>query len=162
MPNSVPRLYLDANVLIAYLANESTRAAVVAELFDEARNGDVELLTSVLSVTEVAYIVTDLTSVASNADEDEIRALWTPASPIGLTDVSFRIAERARSIIRTARSSGKRGVKPADAIHLASAEVNECDHFFTYERDSTRSQWDELIEPSLAEPFTNNPQLDLG
>ena len=162
MPSSVPRLYLDANVPIAYLANEPTRAAVVAGLFDDARNGDVELLTSVLSVTEVAFIATGHSSHDSNADEDEISALWTPASPIGLTDVSFRIAERARSIIRTARSSGKQVVKPADAIHLASAEVNECDHFFTYERESTRSQWDGLIEPSVAEPFTQKPQLDLG
>ena len=39
MPNSVPRLYLDANVPIAYLANEPTRAPVVAGLFDDARNG---------------------------------------------------------------------------------------------------------------------------
>ena len=147
---------------IAYLANEPTRAAAIAGLFDDARSGDLELLTSVLSVTEVAYIVTDHMSLGSNADEDEISTLWTPTSPIRLTDVSFRIAEHARSIIRTARSSGKRGVKPADAIHLASAEVNECDYFFTYERDSTRSQWDGLIEPSVAEPFTNNPQLDLG
>ena len=147
MTNSRQRVYLDANVIIAYLADEAGRASVAAALLEDAQRGNIELLTSVLSVTEVAFIASDHASDASNADESAIKALWSPGSPIRLTDISIRIAERARSIIRIARSKGMRSVKPADAIHLASAEVHGCDRFFISERETARAQWDELAAP---------------
>ena len=40
-----------------------------------------------------------------------------------------------------------RSVKPADAIHLASAEIHGCDRFFISERETARAQWDELAAP---------------
>lgn len=125
MPNSRQRVYFDANVIIAYLADEAGRASVAAALLEDAQRGNIELLTSVLSVTEVAFIASDHAPDVSNADESAIEALWSPGSPIRLTDISIRVAERARSIIRAARSRGMRSVKPADAIHLASAKCTD-------------------------------------
>ena len=163
MTNSPRRAYLDANVLIAYLANEPGRGPVVASLLEDAERGSIELLTSVLTVTEVAFVASDHASGdGPSAEEDNIAKLWVPESPVKLTDVSMRVAERARDIVRTARSSDMKGVKPPDAIHLASAEVHGCQHFFTYEGETTRAQWAHWVALAVDEPYTDNPQLDLN
>lgn len=161
MSSSPQRVYFDANVFIAYLANEARRAPVVASLLEDAGRGRVELLTSVLSVTEVAFVASDHASGDSDADADEIAKLWIAESPIKLTDVSMRIAERAREIVRVSRRSSMKGVKPPDAIHLATAEMHSCDRFFTYEAATTRAQWGHWVALDIDEPFTDNPQLDL-
>lgn len=162
MTNSPRRVYLDANVFIAYLANEPGRGPVVASLFEDAKRGRIELLTSVLTVTEVAFVASEQTSSNPNAEEDAIAKLWVPESPVKLTDISMRVAERAREIVRVTNRSGIRGVKPPDAIHLASAEVHGCQDFFTYEGETTRDQWERWVELTVSEPYTENPQLDLN
>lgn len=53
------RAYLDSNVLIAYAANEEGRAGTVQSVLDDARDEKIELYTSVLSITEVAFVATD-------------------------------------------------------------------------------------------------------
>ena len=154
---------MDANVFIAFLANEVRRAPVVASLLEDAERGRIELLTSVLSVTEVAFLASDHASGgAPSAEEDTIAELWVPESPVKLTEISMRVAERARDIVRMARRSDMKGVKPPDAIHLASAEVHGCQHFFTYEGETTREQWEHWVAPAVNEPYTDNPQLDLN
>ena len=47
--------YADANVLLAYVGNEPGRADIVEALLDEARRGVIEIITSVLSIAEVAF-----------------------------------------------------------------------------------------------------------
>lgn len=162
MTNSPRRAYLDANVFIAYLANEAGRASVVASLLEDAERGRIELLTSVLSVTEVAFVASEHESSDPNSGEDAIAKLWVPESPVKLTDISMRIAERARDIVNRARQSELRSVKPPDAIHLASAVVHGCQHFFTYEGETTREQWKNWVALAVNEPYTENPQLDLN
>lgn len=162
MTNRPSRVYLDANVLIAYVANEQDRAGVVAAVLGDARDEKIELFTSALSIAEVAYISTDQHGVDPLGNEEAIDQLWIPASPINVMDVSIRVARDARTIIRQSRSSSTRTVKPADAIHLASATINECDCIFTYERESTRIQWRALIGLSVTEPILDEPRLDIG
>lgn len=158
------RVYLDANVLIAYLADEPGRADVIQAVLHDARNGRTALFTSVLSIAEVAYISAHHSDApASHADargvDDEaaIDELWYPASPIGLLDVSVMVAREARKIIRQAKSSGMRGIRSADAIHLASATVYRCDRFFTYENEASRAQWQNLIQANISDPFPDEP-----
>ncbi len=59
MKNRPHRVYLDSNVIIAFLTGEVDRASVVQSLFEDAQDKKVELVTSVLSVTEVAFIASD-------------------------------------------------------------------------------------------------------
>lgn len=162
MTNSPRRAYLDANVFIAYLANEAGRGPVLASLFEDAERGRIELLTSVLTVTEVAFVASEQASSDPTAEEDAIAKLWVPESPVKLTDISMRVAERAREIVRMTSRSDMRGIKPPDAIHLASAEVHGCHDFFTYEGETTRDQWERWAELTVTEPYTENPQLDLN
>lgn len=162
MTNSPRRAYLDANVFIAYLANEAGRASVVASLLEDAEHRRIELLTSVLSVTEVAFVASEHASGDSDADENAIAQLWIPESPIKLVDLSMRIAERAREIVRASRKSNMRRIKPPDAIHLATAEMNGCDRFFTYEAETTRPQWEHWVALTVSEPFSDHPRLDFN
>ena len=155
------RAYLDANVLIAYVANEDGRAGIVQSVLDAARDEKIELLTSVLSITEVAFVATDEADDPVGSEE-AIDQLWVPASPIHLLDISTRIAREARAIIRQSRSLGTKTVKPADAIHLASASIHDCDRVFTHEKEATRDGWAELIGLTVAEPFLDEPRLDIS
>ena len=161
MPVRPPRVYIDACVLLAYVGNEEGRADTVQSILDDARNSRIELLTSALSITEVAYVATGPHDDISSAGETKIDQLWTPASPIILVDVSETVARAARSVIRQAWGEGVGGVRSADAIHLATAQLQKCDRFFTYENETTRKRWDGLIRADVAEPFSDSPQLGL-
>lgn len=145
-------------MLLAYLSNEEDRADTIQSVLDDARSQRVRLLTSVLSIAEVAYIAAD--SGDPSASEDSIDQLWTPASPITLIDISQQVARRARGVIRKARQEGFRRVRSADAIHLASADMEGCSLFFTYEKQTTREKWDSLISATVSEPYTESPRLD--
>ena len=160
MQISPQRVYLDANVLIAYLADEPGRSDVVQTVLHDARHDRATLLTSVLSIAEVAYISTHDSDAHSSHStlhgvhgEAAIDELWDTASPIGLLDVSVVVARKARRIVRQAKISGMRGVRSADAVHLASAAVYGCDRFFTYENAASCAQWQNLIPASVSVPF---------
>ncbi len=161
MTASPPREYLDANVLIAYVANEEGRAGVVESVLEDARGGRIELPTSVLSITEVAFISTDQVDGELADSEEAIDQLWVPSSPINVVDVSTRVAREARAIIRQSKRQGTKAIKPADAIHLASAAIHQCARLFTYEKEATRGQWEDLIRLRVAEPFLDEPRLDI-
>ena len=153
------RVYLDANVLLAYVSDEPGRVDTVQSLFEDAESSVVDLSTSYLSITEVAYIASDQELSGGTAGEARIDELWTPSSPISLAEISIPVALKARSVIREAHQKGIKGVRSADAIHLASAEVNGCDRFFTYEKKSTRAGWNTLIQPDITAPYVDKPRL---
>ena len=153
------RVYVDANVLLAYVSDEPNRADTVQSLLEDADSGTVHLSTSYLSIAEVAYIASDQEPNGGTAGEARIDELWTPSSPITLAEISIPVARKARSVIRKARLNRVKGVRSADAIHLASAEVNGCDRFFTYEKRSTRVVWDTLIQPDISKPYVEAPRL---
>ena len=138
------------------------RADAVQAVLQDARDQRIELLTSVLSIAEVAYIATEHGGGRDTSDEAAIDELWVPSSPIKLVDVSAIVAREARSIVRQARDRGMRGIRSADAIHLASAAIYQCDRFFTYENETTCSQWNSLVQASVSGPFSDKPQLGFG
>jgi predicted nucleic acid-binding protein len=156
MPVSLRRIYFDACVLLAYIGNEAGRADIVQALLDE-----IEILTSVLSITEVAYGAQERDDGLTAEGEAAIDTLWTPASPITLVDISQTLAREARSIIRAAKEEGLGGIRSADAIHLASARLYGCDAIFTYEDETRRTRWHHATEIDVSEPTTNRPQLGL-
>lgn len=161
MPASAQRVYLDANALVAYVGGEPARAPVMRSLLQEAHRGEVDILTSVLSITEVAYGAQERDAGLSAAGEQEIDTLWEPASPITLVDISERVTRDARSIIREARAQNLSGVRSADALHLATARLYGVDVIYTYEKQETRTKWSQLTDITVTEPQTNAPQLDV-
>lgn len=160
MPADQRRVYADANVFLAYIGNEEGRAEIVRAVLDEARRGEIEIVTSVLSIAEVAYGAHERDHGLTEAGEEAIEQLWTPASPITLVDVSQAVTRNARTIIREARKQGLSGIRGADAIHLATARMFGCDEIFTYEGDARRTTWQQITGITVSEPVTNTPQLD--
>jgi len=59
MPGDKLRSYWDACLFLAWINNEPERAAVVDSLLTSARLGEIEIVTSVISVTEVALAATE-------------------------------------------------------------------------------------------------------
>lgn len=159
MTANPPRIYLDACVLLSYVNDAPDRADVVQSLLEDAEDGKVHLLTSNLSIAEVAYIASDQEPSDGTDDEATIDELWTPDSPVKLAEFTRLVAHRARSIIRKARDNETARVRSADAIHLATAEINECDRFCTYEGESMRKGWDPLIQAAVSEPYVDAPRL---
>lgn len=109
MPAEIRRVYFDANVFLAYVGNELGRADTVQTLMDEARRGQIEMLTSTLSIAEVAFGAHERDHGLTEAGEEAIDQLWTPASPITLVDVSQAVTRNARTLIRRARADGVGG-----------------------------------------------------
>ncbi len=161
MPAELRRIYIDANVFLAYVGNEEGRADTVQTVLDDARRGQLQILTSVLSIAEVAYGAHERDQGLTEAGEEAIEQLWTPGSPITLVDVSQAVTRNARTMIREAKSQNLGGLRSADAIHLATARMFGCDEIFTYEGKARRERWQQIAEIPVSEPVTNTPQLDL-
>lgn len=159
MPASTRRIYVDANVLLAYLGNETGHAEIVQALLDEARRSEIEIITSVLSIAEVAFGAQERDAGLTPEGEAQIDTLWQPASPITLVDVSQATAREARSVIREAKTKGLARLRSMDAMHLASARLHGADEIFTYEVKA-RSSWQELTGLPVNEPSVTTPQLD--
>lgn len=161
MPVDLRRVYLDANVLLAYVGDEAGRAGVVAALLDAARTKKIEVLTSVLTITEVAYAAHEIAHGLTTDGEAEIDKLWEPASPILVVEMSPVHARRARSLIRAAKDRGIAAPGANDALHIASAVLHDCTQIFTYEGQGRRQQWAELSGLDVVEPYVNEPPLDM-
>ena len=161
MPADPRRIYFDANVFLAYVGNEEGRADTVQAVLDDVRRGEIEIVTSVLSIAEVAYGAHERDHGLTEAGEEAIEQLWTPASPVTLVDVSQAVTRNARTIIREARKQGLSGIRGADAVHLATARMFGCDEIFTYEVEARRTAWQQITGITVSEPITNTPQLDV-
>ncbi len=159
---SEPRLtYLDANVLLAYVSGEANRVEIVEQILSDAAEGKVGLVTSTLSIVEVAYAAGEIAVDLRHAGDEAIDALWEPTSPILLVEPSVAVMRRARGLLRQAKSDA-RSLKPADAVHLATAVTTVgVGALFTYERESSRRLWAELTGIVVEEPSVQEPRLPL-
>ena len=161
MPANPRRIYLDANVFLAYISGEDGRAGTVQSVLEEARRGEIEVITSILSIAEVAYAAHETAQGLTSDGEAAIDELWKPASPITLVDASEATARDARRIIRKSKTDQVKTPGSVDAVHLATASIHGCDAIFTYEKDASRKAWEQLTGIAVTEPETTVPQLDL-
>ncbi len=161
MPGDRPkRSYWDACVFLAWINGEPDRSAVVDELLRSARAGDLEIITSVISVTEVAFAAAEKQSGAlSPATLAAIDSLWEPPSPIKLVEVHRLIATDARDLMRRAAPDAL-ALKAPDAIHLSTARRTECDEFLTY--DPKLQKYAGMTGFPVTEPTAAQMPLDFG
>ncbi len=155
----VPSLfYWDANIFLSYINQVPERTPDLDALFEEARDGAIEIMSSTLSIVEVAFAAEEqLGGPLSEEIEDGIESLWHVPSPVKLVEFSTLIARRARRLIRRAREQGW-SLKPADAIHLATAEQMAVDEFHTYEKIKL-DKFGPICGFSVREPLAQQPQL---
>ena len=157
MPTDAACVYWDACVVLSYINADSERLSVLEELLAEARRGEARIVTSTLSVVEVAFAAEEQRQQAPDpATESQIDALWTPGSVIILAELHLGIARRARALMREAMARGW-SLKPPEAIHLATTLQHSADRFHSY--DDRLSEYADISGLIIAEPQAVQPQL---
>jgi predicted nucleic acid-binding protein len=144
------RYYWDAGVFLSGINANADRVPVIEAILDDCDQGKAEIYTSILSIAEVAYAETEKTSkVLDEETRKKIENLWLPPSPIKMVEIGEPILWDAQDLIRTALKDGK-SLKPADAIHLATAKRLTLDVVQTY--DGKWNGYAFLIGHPISEP----------
>jgi predicted nucleic acid-binding protein len=123
------RRYWDSNCFIGWLDDEEDKAGACGTVIREAEAGNLRIVTSVLTLAEVLYLKRSSLPTREQAEtiEQFFEHEW-----IILSNVDRDIAELARRVI------WESGVKPKDAIHVASALDAEVEQFDTFDVDLIR------------------------
>ena len=133
MNGEVEIAYSDACIFIAVLDNEPGRADVVEAQFSALRARGVSIVTSTITLTEVAYASTEPAPI-NPSDTTAIDAFMQRPRRFRYRPVSQAIALEARGLVRKAKASGAKRIRTPDAIHLATAKDVMADLFLTYDR----------------------------
>lgn len=146
--DKVRHIYCDSNVFLAYFKGEVGRVGIVESLIDEVRGTkELRLLSSLLSVTEVAHTATLKSRSVSDLEAIEaLDSFWSNTSVVELSDFHIVLARRARALVRK-----HRGLDPRDAIHLATALQGKASELLTYDSDLLKLNDD--YEFKICEPY---------
>jgi predicted nucleic acid-binding protein len=124
MTGSRPRIYWDASCFLDYVQSNPQWIATLRTLLDEANvHGSIEIVTSVLSVTEVAFTAMERADRAlSAAEESRLDRFWSASPGITLVEFNERVGRFARAIRREDMVRRWKGYRTPDIIHLATAQ----------------------------------------
>jgi len=159
MSDEPRRVCWDSCVFISYINEDADRLPTIQTLLEDANpdGGSVEIITSFVSIVEVAYALTEQQGKALDCEtEGKIDKLWLPDSPVRLVEVYRHIADEARRLIREAMLRDW-SLKAADAIHLATAARMEAVEFHTY--DGHLTKYEKITGLRIREPYTDKPRL---
>jgi predicted nucleic acid-binding protein len=127
-------------------------------LADSASNrGDITLVTSTVSQTEVAFA--HIEKQTQNPDPDieaSIDSLWADTLAITLIEDHSVIASHARGLIRMGLQHGW-SLKPLDAIHLTTAQWFGVSEFHTY--DSRLDKYSDHVGFPVVRPYVTGGPL---
>lgn len=146
--------YWDSATFLAWLSKEAKRCDLCTPVIEAAEQGQLRIVTSAMTLTEVIY-VRDSTGALKKLPPGEsgqinrfFRHEW-----IVLREVDRTIGEAARDLI------WNHGVRPRDALHLATALAGDVDYdqFDTFDKDLVLLSG-KLGKPPLVIGFPNLPQ----
>jgi predicted nucleic acid-binding protein len=127
------RIYIETSPLVDYIKGDRTLAEdrqrnnwYIKQFLTAALNGEVELITSTLTIAECRRALTD--KPATEENKRLIRSTLTSGKVFTLAEVTRSIAARARDLDW---NDGLTSLKGADAIHVATALVTDCRELFT-------------------------------
>lgn len=132
MPKSPQRIYWDACSWIAYIQKEMPggKSKVTEKRFDMCRQtlirataGEIEIATSAATLSEVCKPGKTGSPVAN-------LAAFFNQPYILVVDVDKRVGMRAQGL----QLAGISGLKPFDALHVASAQIANADFFHTFDK----------------------------
>ena len=106
------RRYWDSDCFLAWLKSEEHKAEACAPVIHEAEAGKLMIVTSALTIAEVLYLRHHQPIPAHDAGQ--VRAFFEHEW-ILISEVDRTLAENARELVWA------HGIKPKDAIHVASA-----------------------------------------
>ena len=122
------RRYWDSTNWISLLAeDEASRAEICQNILNDMVAGKLTVITSVWTLAEV---IRRRRSPSISADDDRvITDFFRQHDNLVIHDVTRAVAEKARSLSR------EHGLRPADAVHLATALSSGADVLETWDRD---------------------------
>ena len=149
MADSRTRVYWDSCCFISYLDGDPSRPEL-RTLMRDAQAGGLLIVTSALSIAEVAYLAPEGVGQPLCQDiENKIEGMWGWVHAIRIVEVHAGIARRARELLRHALAQEWER-SPRDAIHLASAQQSEVEAVHTY--DPKWDRFSDLIGPKVQRP----------
>jgi len=119
-------LYWDSCTYLDYLkGDEHPLHAQMQMVIEGWREGKVTLVTSALTITEVLWVKCSEDQARSMIDrswEPKIVALFDPphTQPLKIVELNRVVARAARELV------WDHGIKPKDAVHVASALAGHC------------------------------------
>jgi len=130
------QLYWDSCCFLSFLQGDPSRRELQT-LMADAQAGGVLIVTSTISVAEVAYLAPEGPGRPLDPGvERQIEGLWRSGRAIRFVEVDAGIAARARTLLRHALAQGWQR-NPRDALHLASAQLASVSTVHTYDE-----RWD--------------------
>jgi predicted nucleic acid-binding protein len=160
MPGKPRFVYWDSCVFLSYINADPGRIDTLDALLDEIQksNGEKRIVTSILTKVEVAWsAIEHTTQTLSPNVEQTIDALWNDESVIGFIELHDGIVIRARDLMRQSLTQGW-SLKPADAIHLASAQWLGVEELHTY--DDKLPRYGTMIGCKICEPYTTQFRMN--
>lgn len=118
------RRYWDSCAFLAWLENEPSRSDACNETLQEAKEGGFVILTSALTLTETLWLRS-----GPRLGEDKARMLngFFRRSFLRVVNIDRAIAENAQRLV------WENGIKPKDAIHVATALRYKCPLLETFD-----------------------------
>ena len=132
-------VYWDANVFLHYVNSTAAYLPVLEALLRSSASGEVAIYTSALSKVEVSFGEVEKTQRRHIPEiAERIDALWSDPDAIRLVDFHEVISQEATRLMRASLPQGG-GLRPYDAIHLATAQWlidagGRVDEFHTYDQ----------------------------
>ncbi|GAC1419710.1 MAG: hypothetical protein NVSMB64_28970 [Candidatus Velthaea sp.] len=124
------RVYWDACAWIGLINKEATKYDACRYTMDEAEKGVIEIWTSAFTLAEVFKKKCDAATASGlSLTYDSIFEDYLLKDHIVLVGVDREVGTYARKLLRAHLQLKK----PQDAIHLATAALNDVDEFHTYD-----------------------------
>lgn len=127
-----PRYYWDACAWIALIQQEVGRFDALSYVIDEARKGNVEICTSLFTLAEVYKRPCDGDQKGLPPTVDQPFEDYITQDFVVRIQVDSDVGTLARRLLRKYPTIGK----PQDAIHLATALLNNAAELHTFDRDN--------------------------
>jgi predicted nucleic acid-binding protein len=158
MPGELRRVYWDSCVFIHYFQGTPDKIDVISELLeDSAKKNGIEIVTSVLSIVEAAFVEDEKTNRALDPVIDQkIDDFWAGGEAVKLVEYHLLISYEARKLVRAVMATG-RSLSPPDAIHVATAKRMRVAEFHTYDGPLTGKA--EEVGLTICAPYALSPRL---
>jgi predicted nucleic acid-binding protein len=125
-----PRVYWDSCIFIHAFKKTPAHFNTILDIEKQAKAGSLEIFVSALVIAEVVNHKPPGQAM-TDGDIRYIRNYFRNKF-IKIVPVDRPIATRAADIVRN------NGLKPPDAVHVATALRTECDVFYTYDGDGNQ------------------------
>ncbi len=123
---TIEKLYWDSDCFTAYFQNEVGKVEQCDGVIERAERGQVLIVTSALTLAEVLWM---RGGPRISRDKVSIVQKFFKRSFIRVVNVTRKIAESAQDVV------WDNGIRPKDAIHVATAIAYVCDALETFDKD---------------------------